>query len=119
MSANPKWHSIKEVIFSDAKYANGQAHLEPPEVPLWVAETEGPGATGMARDMGDMLVAAVGDVTGNDRNKLNELLTALCARGDDIEVRKVNELTDLLRRVMTDCAILEAQHMVDDRLGVL
>jgi hypothetical protein len=110
MSALPKWASLRETVYQDAMLANGQAHLESPEVPQWVDE--------MGEDMGGALCDAVSLTKGKERDRLNGLLVDLCRKGDDIEQRKTVELLDLLRARMTTYCIDCAQHMVDERLPV-
>lgn len=106
MSALPKWASLRTRVTDDARLANGQAHLESPEVPQWVAELGDHDLTGA-------LTEALGDCEGKRREKLNALVIELCLHGEDLPVRKAMELLDMMGAILTDHCVGEAQRMYD------
>lgn len=109
MSAVPRWSSIRHTVLEDARLANGQAHLEAPEVVQWVSEAGD-------HDLAGALSEALGDVEDKARVRLCSLLALLLQQGDEIAQRKAVDLLDVLRGVMTDYSVKQAQKMVDEEL---
>ena len=109
MSAVPKWKSIRQQVLDDARYGTGDAHLESPEVPRWLAEAGD-------HDIVGALSEALTAVEGKDNAKLCALLDLLCEKGDDIAQRKAVDLLDMLRNCLTEYCVKQAQKMVDEEL---
>lgn len=109
MSALPRWQSFKQCVIDDARLANWNAHIESPEVPKWVAETD----DDMASTLGD----ALSDLVDKRRDKVNDLLGKLCEQGDGLSMREADDLHNYLRQALTDFVIRKAQTMVDDYRG--
>lgn len=110
MAAVPAWRSIRRQVVDDAMYANGQAHLESPEVPQWIEEAD-------SNDIAGELSEALSDLEGKERARVCALLSDLCKQGDDIAQRRAVELLDLLRSTLTDHCIRQAQQFVDGELA--
>lgn len=113
MSALPKFHSLRQTILDDARYANKQAHLESPEVPQWVEECED------NDDLAATLSDAIREIEGRDRDKINALLEKLCREGDRFSLRDAEDLHSMMTRAVTEYCIAQAQRYVDRELGVL
>jgi uncharacterized coiled-coil protein SlyX len=109
MSAVPKWRSIRQQVLDDARWGTGEAHLEPTEVPQWIAEAGD-------EDVIATLSAALTEVEGKDNAKLCALLDLLCERGEDLALSKVDDLLEMLRTALTNHCIRQAQKMVDAEL---
>lgn len=109
MSAVPRWTTLRHTVLEDARLGTGEAHLESPEVPRWIAETDD-------HDIAGTLCEALSDVEGKERGKLCALLDLLCEGGDEIAQRKAIDLLDMLRVILTDHCVREAQKMVDQEL---
>lgn len=106
MSALPSWASIRQQVLDDARLGTGYAHLESDEVPRWIEDAND-------HDVVGTLSEALSNSKEKRRDTLNSLLTLLCEHGDEIAQRKAVDLLDLLRAVMTDHCIRQAQAMVD------
>lgn len=108
----PQWHSIRQQVLDDARYANGNAHLESPEVPRWIEETGD-------HDIVGQMAAAISNCDEGPRyENLKKLFTQLCQDGDEISQRRAVDLLDLLRSLLTDECVRQAQEYVDAELGV-
>lgn len=109
MSAVRDRRSIRATVLEDARYGNGEAHLEPPEVVRWIEEAND-------HDIAGALSEALSDVEDKPRERLNALLVLLCQQGDEISQRKATDLLDTLRGALTDYCVKQAQKMVDEEL---
>ena len=107
MSAVPKWRSIREQVLEDARWGTGEAHLEPHEVPRWIAETGDHDTVGA-------LAEALSDI--EDNGKLCALLDLLCEKGEDLANSKMVDLLEMLRTALTEYCVKQAQKMVDEEL---
>ena len=107
MSAVPKWRSIRQQVLDDANYGTGEAHLEPYEVPQWIAEAND-------HDIVGTMSESLSDIEGKDLDKLRALLDLLCERGEDMAMSKADELLAMLRSALTAHCIKQAQKMVDE-----
>lgn len=112
MNAVAPFRSLRQQVIDDARYANGIAHLEAPEVPLWIEEMDD-------HDIVGALSEALSDEEGKRHARLCALLAELCTSGEDIPRRHETELVDLLRATLTDYCIAQAQRYVDRELGLL
>lgn len=106
MSAAPRWASLRYTVLEDARLGTGEAHLESPEVPRWITEAGD-------HDIAGALCEALSGIEGKDRGKLCALLDLLCEKGDEIAQRKSIDLLDIIRVVLTDYCVKQAQKMVD------
>jgi len=103
------WNSLHSTVLEDARLANGNAHLEAPEVPKWIAE-------GARLDIAGELCEALSDLEDKPREKFNALLADLCQHGEDIPQRKAMEMLDMLRSTLTDHCVAQAQDFVEREL---
>jgi hypothetical protein len=109
MSAVPRWKSIRQQVLDDARYGTGDAHLESPEVPQWLAEAGD-------HDIVGAMSEALTDIEGKDNAKLCALLDLMCEKGEDLANSKMVDLLGLLRTSLTDYCVKQAQKMVDEEL---
>jgi hypothetical protein len=107
MSAVPRWRSLREQVFDDAEEC-GHAHLEPHEVPQWLAEA---GEDNIVHGLAEAL-SEIDDE--KDSATLRALLDVLCEKGEDIAQSKATELLKILRTSLTTYCIRQAQRMVDE-----
>lgn len=111
MNAVRGWHTLHQTVLADAKLTpDGRAHLEPHEVPTWIAETSG-------HDIVGELIEAIGDVEGKPRERLCHLLSIMCEHGDGIPMCRAMEIIDVLRSTLTDYCIAQAQRFVEREIG--
>lgn len=108
MNAVARWKSIRQQVFDDARYGTGEAHLEPQEVPRWLAEAGDHNIVhGLAEALSDIDDEA-------DNAKLCALLDLLCEKGEDMAAVKLMELLEMLRKSLTAYCVKQAQRMVNE-----
>jgi hypothetical protein len=109
MNAVAPFRSLRQQVIDDARYANGIAHLEAPEVPRWIEAMDD-------HDIVGALSEALSDEEGKRHARLCALLSELCEKGEDIPRRLESELVDILRASLTDYCVGQAQRIVDMEL---
>jgi len=113
MSAVPKWASMRQTVLDDARLANGEAHIEPHEVPQLIDEDI---RAGGCDDLGSVLSHAVSDIEDGERLKLTALLARLLRDGEKFPLESALDLLGQLRTAMTAHCLADLQAMVDREL---
>lgn len=110
MNAIPKWSGrLIDIIRDDVRHGAPGAHLEPHEVPQWVQELN---EAGQPCDMVNCLVDSMSETDlGEQRDKLNKLLTAAMAEKPNIY--DVLDLVELMQQSMKQYCIRQADKMLE------
>lgn len=105
----PRPKTLFETMLEDFHNGAPGAHLEAPEVPQWADENQ--------QEMTGQLVDAI-KWQADDKalDKLHDLLCCVCR---DVTADQLIELRDLLRSLLLDYSIAQAQRMLERELGIL
>lgn len=95
--------TLLEIMRDDLRFGAPGAHLEAPEVPQWVKE--------LGTDMQSQGIEALNNHADDKQlEAFGQFLAEIC---EDIKADRLIELRDLLRSLLLDYSIAQAQKILD------
>lgn len=103
MRRNPTLH---DEVLKDSLLADGFAHLEASEVPMWIGEC---GDHDIAGEACEALTA----LEGKPRDHVNALLIEVCSFGEAMPAARIVQLATVLQAMLTQHCVAQAQRYVE------